>query len=538
MLGASVAVLGLLGSSVVYANLSGSSFEGNDGNTVVNTTGNTDWNNVSPFNKGTDKPSGSGDNSFGQGTKEDNAAVTVVTGSIPPNKNDLTFFAESSENIGGNQFLYLAWERAVNIGNANLDFEINQFATAGFNTSTVGPVSLNRTAGDLLVTYDFSGSGTPTIGLNIWLTSASTPVVPGFATNACFSANSFPCWGDRQNLTGLGDAEAQVNTAPINDQRISGNSALGTGLFGEASINLTAAGVFPPNTCKALGTVFVKSRSSSSFTAEIKDFIAPVPVNVNTCGTITIHKVTENGDGTFGYTTSGSAPLGGGFNLSNGGTKQFTEVPSGAYGVTESSLPANWVLKSLTCTATGTGTSATPSGATVNITMAANGNVDCIYTNRLQLGAIKITKTSSKGLHPGLQGATFSIESGGSPITGSPFTTDSDGTVCVDGLQFGTYSVMETGAPTGYAIDDATAHDVTVDTNATCSDAHGQATFAATDTPLSQITVSFHSIVSGVTSATIQCTGDLNPQNLPDGTPRTLDNLVPGTYTCTVVIDP
>jgi len=60
----------------------------------------------------------------------------------------------------------------------------------------------------------------------------------------------------------------------------------------------------------------------------------------------------------------------------------------------------------------------------------------------------------------------------------------------------------------------------------------------ATDTPLSQITVSFHSKVAGATTATIQCTGDASPQNLPDGSPRTLDDLVPGTYTCTVVIDP
>src|SRR4029077_15228818 len=100
-----------------------------------------------------------------------------------------------------------------------------------------------------------------------------------------------------------GFAEGQVNTAVINDPRISGNAALGLGLFAEASINLTAAGVFPPNTCEALGTVFVKSRSSSSFTAEIKDFIAPIPLNVNTCATVRIHKVTAPAGGTaFGFT--------------------------------------------------------------------------------------------------------------------------------------------------------------------------------------------------------------------------------------------
>ena len=47
--------------------------------------------------------------------------------------------------------------------------------------------------------------------------------------------------------------------------------------FGETAIDLTTAGVFPAGTCEAFGSAFVKSRSSSSFTAEIKDFIAPIP---------------------------------------------------------------------------------------------------------------------------------------------------------------------------------------------------------------------------------------------------------------------
>src|SRR6266540_4933390 len=72
------------------ANLSGSTFEGSDGNLVVNTAGNTDWANAPNRVVGIDQPSGSNDNAFGQGTKEDDPNVSVVTGSIPPNKNDLT----------------------------------------------------------------------------------------------------------------------------------------------------------------------------------------------------------------------------------------------------------------------------------------------------------------------------------------------------------------------------------------------------------------------------------------------------------------
>src|SRR6266568_5292600 len=103
-------VLGMIPSSAL-ANLTGSTFEGSDGNLVVNTTGNTDWANAPNRVVGLDQASGSNDNAFGQGTKEDDPSATVVTGSIPPNKNDLTRFYEASEQAAnGHIFLYLGWE--------------------------------------------------------------------------------------------------------------------------------------------------------------------------------------------------------------------------------------------------------------------------------------------------------------------------------------------------------------------------------------------------------------------------------------------
>src|SRR3954463_13973460 len=336
--GTVTAAVCLVAASSASANLTGSTFEGGDGNLVVTTSGNTDWANVAGRNTGLDTPSGSSDNAFGQGTKEDNAAVSVVDGSIPPNKNDLDRFYEASQQTSnGNIFLYLGWERLVNIGNANLDFEINQKAPTGFTGTTTGPVTLNRTAGDLLITYDFGGSGTPTIGLLKWVTSG--------ATSQCFSANALPCWGNKVTL-GATVAEAAVNTATVAEPIAGGN--LTTGLFGEAAINLTAAGVFQPGVCQAFGTAFLKSRSSSSFTAEIKDFVAPVDVNISNCGSITIHKVTENGNSSFGYTTTGGLTPST-FSLGNGDQQSYASVNSGSYSVTENltaaQVTAGWTLK-------------------------------------------------------------------------------------------------------------------------------------------------------------------------------------------------
>jgi hypothetical protein len=363
------------------ANLPGSSFEGNDGNLVVNTAGNHDWVNAPNRVRGDDLPSGNSDNSFGQGTKEDDPNVSVVTGSIPPQKSNLTRFYVGSEFANNSNFLYLAWERSNVLGSANMDFEINHKTQP--NLTTTGPKTLNRTAGDLLITYDFGGSGTPTLGLLKWVTTG--------ATSQCFSANSPPCWGNRVNLSAAGFAEGQVNTSTVTDPIA--NVSLPGQTFGEAAVNLTAAGVFPAGTCEAFGSAFLKSRSSASFPAEVKDFVAPQPVNISNCGTITVHKVTENGDADFDYTTTGGlSPAA--FTLSNGETQTYSNVVAGSYSVTESTPPAGWTLKNLDCTATGQGTSVAKDAATASITMAGGGTVDCTYTNHINLNP-SITTTLS-----------------------------------------------------------------------------------------------------------------------------------------------
>jgi hypothetical protein len=432
---------------------------------------------------GVEQFQGNQDNSFGQGTKEADPNVSVVTGSIPPQKSDLTRFCVASEFTNNSNYLYPAWERTNVLGSANMDFEINKLVQP--DLTTTGPKTLNRSAGDLLVTFDFTnGGGNPVLGLKRWITAAA-----GGTKADCFSANGVPCWGalpaddaldgvdDNQvNLSQAGFAEGAVNASTVTDP-ISGASLPGL-TFGEAAINLSAAGVFPPGTCTAFGSAFLKSRSSASFPAEVKDFVAPQPVNITNCGTLVVKKVTQPSpdptDTSFAFTVNGPNPPNTGlpksFSLKNGGSNS-TQVfaASNAFSASET-VPANWELVSATCD-NGTGTL---SGSTISaISVGAEETVTCTFTDRLKLGAITITKTSTKD-NSGLAGAKFSIESGGTPIPGSPFTTGSDGTVCVDGLLFGTYSVKEVSAPTGYRIDDTAAHDVVVDNNATCSGGGGE----------------------------------------------------------------
>ncbi len=84
---------------------------------------------------------------------------------------------------------------------------------------------------------------------------------------------------------------------------------------------------------------------------------------------------------------------------------------------------------------------------------------------------------------------------------------------------------------------------MTVDTNSTCRDGN-EATYTATDTPLTDITATATSEVSGGTQSKITCVDSSNanvknsPQGFSDPVEVDANGLTPGTYTCTIVIDP
>ncbi len=473
--------------------LAGSTFAGGDGNLLTSPTtfGTTDWQNVAGRNTGIDLPSGTGDNSFGQGTKEDNSSVTVVTGSIPPNKSDLTRFYEASELLR-------------------------------------------------------------------WVTSGST--------SQCFSSNSLPCWGNHVTLNGTDSIGAVNNLGPVTDPFVpNAPNNIGALRFGEAAINLTAAGVFPAGTCQAFGSAFLKSRSSSSFPAEVKDFIAPVPVNISNCGEVKIIKNTDprNLDQDFSYTSTipnptdptadprtpqcSTDPTPSSFTLNDktGGvnTEDCVNVPAGKYTVLEGAEPANFTLESLTCKVDGTGGSTGSQDASnpfqADITLNPNDTVTCTYVNQAS-GAIQVTKTAKNhnfgdgAQHP-LAGATFTVN-------GVSQITDANGLACFDGLTIGkTYTVTETSAPSGYSIDTA-SKDVTVSKAASCTSGTPDAV-SFTDSPLTDISANATSEVPGATNSTITCV-DANGKTvadsgaLADPANASAKGLTPGTYKCTITIDP
>lgn len=499
-------------------NLANSSFEGNDGNLVVNTAGNTDWTNAPNLSVGQDLPSGTSDNSFGQGAKENDVDTTVVAGSIPNSKADLARFAVAGEVINGQTFMYIAWSRENQSGTVNFDFELN--AAPQPDLTTPGPKTLVRTVNDVLINYAFQGgSNSPTLTKYTWNGSD---------------------WGTGAAISGA-CSEGLTNAATVSEN-LGGLTAVNRPAqqFGEAAINLTCAGIVQQNACETFGSVYVKSRSSTSFTSEIKDFIAPVTFKASNCGKLTIIKHTSpaNLNQNFSYTsTGGLTPSTFTLNDSATDTIVFDNLQPKTYTVTEGADPTGFAFDSLTCVGAG----GSVSGKVATAVIVGGSDITCTYVNKQQLGAIKVTKVSTKTGNPPLAGAQFSVTGPGG--FSQTLTTGADGTACVDGLVFGAYTVTETKAPAGYNLDDTAGHTVNVNVNTTCSGSPQGIGASFKDTPLTDVTVEAKSQVAGGTKSTIVCKDAANNTvgtggSLAEDSTLSAPNLKPGTYTCTIVIDP
>jgi hypothetical protein len=406
----------VLMASLSSANLADSTFDTLDGNLKLDAGDIADWASVTEVRKG-DKPSGATDDSFGNGTKEDTPVPSVVSGSIPPNKSDLTNFGVYFEQNSAGKFLHMFWHRVQEpSGTTNMDFEFNQSKVLSGNGVT--PV---RTAGDLLIQYDLSQGGVnPQLFLSTWLTAGPT--------SACEASNSLPCWSGRTNLSTAAIARGSINTSAIAAADADGLGAISARTFGEATVDF---GALTAGNCIGFGSAYLKSRSSDSFTAAAKDFIAPVATDINTCGKIVIRKQTvpDGAAGSFTFTDNVETvpDVAGGFSLADDGIKTFSNTKFGTYRITESALPTDWTLTGIDCSAsTGVTPSVDLANKWVDITIDAASDIgDCTFTNR---------KTFSPTITTLLNGTSGTLSASlGDPVydtaTLSGASSDAGGTV-------------------------------------------------------------------------------------------------------------
>jgi hypothetical protein len=416
-----------------------------------------DWANVSEVRK-QDTTSGPTDESFGQGTKEDTAAPTVVNGSIPPNKSDLKFFGVYQEGTSGSGFLNMFWSRVQEpVGTTNMDFEFNKRQctpnlTPADPDCTANGITPIRSVGDLLVIYDLSQGGThPTLSIREWGGSS---------------------WGPATDLTASNKATGSINTSAIpvaDSDGIGGQSAR---TFGEAQLALSA--IFDSSQCESFGSAYLKSRSSDSFTSALKDFVPPVAVNITNCGTINIHKQDDaspaNALANVVFTLytdvaplDGSPPHSGGDAATSitcttdaSGNCSMTNVPFGQYWVVEGTPP--------------TGYTAAPDQ---NVVLSSgNATVSLTFTDNRNPATVKVKKVDDDNPANPLAGATFTLyadnaptgppdgsggpnqDSHGAEDTATSYTcgpTPASGECTITGILVpGNYWVVETTTPTGY----------------------------------------------------------------------------------------
>ncbi|MFD7976978.1 collagen binding domain-containing protein [Streptomyces sp. NPDC059071] len=498
--------------------LDGSNFEIEKNANIVVDHGGDDWASIpqgigdNQEHRKDDLLSGPSDNSFAEGTKEnDTAAPTIGTGSIPNNKSDLkTFGVYTEKTAAGRNFLNLFWTRVQDpTGSTNMDFEFNQSSTLSSNGVT--PV---RTPGDLLIGYDLPQSSSqnpdPTLDLSLRRWTGSQ-------------------WGSPQVLSQQGDATGGINTSAITAPNADGLGALSIRTFGEAQLDLDAI-LGSGSTCTTFGSAYLKSRASQSFSAVLKDFIAPQTVRVSNCGSVRIIKQDDNGaplaGAEFTLFQNGQATT---FKCTTGadGTCTINNVPTGDYVVHESKTPS--------------GFNPAPDE---NVHVDAAGTVTVgPLTDTRQTGAIKVTKVrkiagQGNGSSRPHEGVTFTIlgttKSGVTELNAE----GTEATVCFDGLPVGTTYTVHEVVPPGYRGEADKA--VPVTEAATCQDAsfHGS-TVTFRNTPLTDLTLTATPQDPGATESTFTCTN--TTQLTPTSTTTTsasYEDLVPGTYTCTVVIDP
>jgi uncharacterized repeat protein (TIGR01451 family) len=270
----------------------GSNFE-IDGNTQVEDSALTDWNlggALPQYSVKSDMASGQTDDSFGKGSKNDTATPTVVDGSIPNNKSDLLEMATASEAVASDKFIYLAWLRAETLGTVNIDFELNQNGIP--DNLSANLVTAERSVGDVIVSFDFaSGENIVQLSLRSWDgTQWSEPIdldATALASGAVNDPSAFP------------------GVYPSLD--LDGNNEIAELTFGEAVINATATFGETLGECRTFNSVYVKSRSSTSFTAALKDFIAPQQVEIDTCRTIDLDNTASVSSSAVSATTDGAS---------------------------------------------------------------------------------------------------------------------------------------------------------------------------------------------------------------------------------------
>jgi hypothetical protein len=255
--------------------LPGSAFQGADGN-QDDAAPRLDWQGLRAAGRVEHNPDpNEQDSAFRGGSKEDEPdgwGLTVEPGGVNPAKDNILDAWSAVDHSGADAFVYLGFTREKAEGTTFLAFELNHDRRLWNNGQATIPC---RRTGDVLVSYEAEGNDVDVVLLR-WITS-QTDLPSGCARRGRLDA-----------LTGLTpnvDAQGAVNAAAITS-RLPGfyEQTVPAERFGEAALNLSrilddALG----DECFSFGSIWMHSRSSTSESSNMQDYVAPRAIALRSC---------------------------------------------------------------------------------------------------------------------------------------------------------------------------------------------------------------------------------------------------------------
>lgn len=202
------------------------------------------------------------------------------------------------------------------------------------------------------------------------------------------------------------------------------------------------------------------------YSPQVDTLRAYFKINAPDPGAIALVKTTEDGQNLSGwrfgvYSNAACTTLVSGPHTTNSNGKiSITGLNAGTYYIKELGHTNSAISSRYTC-----------SGENPKMVSISNGTTTSVsFYNKLSSGSVKITKTTNTGQNlGGWKIGLYTDSACTNPISGSPFTTGSDGTVTVSGLQPGTLYAKELVSGDPYWVCDTSVKTVTIVAGQTAS---------------------------------------------------------------------
>jgi hypothetical protein len=268
-----------------------SNFQGADGN-QADAAPLVDWQAMEAAGRVRHSPDPNERDSAFKSSKEDEPgdwAFTVESGGVNPGKANIRDAWSVVDQPGGSTFLYLGFARQDQQGGGTtfLTFELNRDARLWENGNARVPC---RRTGDVLVSYEPQGNQVEVV-IQRWLTE-NTDARTGCATTGRLVDSG-------RDLTPNVDAQGAINGESIMNYLPGAyGGAISAERFGEASLNLAALleAAFGTD-CLAFSSIWMHSRSSTSESSQMQDYVAPQRLDIRTCAASGVKFFDSNANG-------------------------------------------------------------------------------------------------------------------------------------------------------------------------------------------------------------------------------------------------